>query len=95
MDYTTNPKLDFFRFPPSPYCSFHRRSSFMLDASNATEAPTCVIACLKSSNLKARINDAEKPRFKWLDFTLAEPSSLAWQKIKKSEHSNKHWTILP
>lgn len=42
MDYTTNPKLDFFRFPPSPYCSFHRRSSFMLDASNATEAPTCI-----------------------------------------------------
>lgn len=34
------PKGDFFLLPPSPYISFHFRSSFILAASYATEAPT-------------------------------------------------------
>lgn len=38
--WSPKPNGDLFLLPPSPYISFHLRSSFILAASYATEAPT-------------------------------------------------------
>uniref|UniRef100_A0A0A9CXD4 Uncharacterized protein n=1 Tax=Arundo donax TaxID=35708 RepID=A0A0A9CXD4_ARUDO len=48
--YLPNPNGDLLLLPPSPYCSFHFLSSFMLVASKATDGLTLAFAWRKSSN---------------------------------------------